>query len=49
MPDTQPEVTEYSIPRHWCAACRKFVEPPLADAMPGATFGHRLVTLPCSA
>jgi transposase len=43
--DTQPEVTEHSIPRHWCARCGKFVEPPVADAMPGSTFGHRIVTL----
>jgi len=43
--DTQPEVTEHSIPRQWCPTCRKLVEPPVADAMPGATFGHRLVAL----
>ena len=43
--DTQPEVTEHSIPRHWCARCEKFVEPPVPDAMPGSTFGHRVVTL----
>jgi len=42
---TEPEVTEHSIPRHWCARCKKFVEPPVPDAMPGATFGHRVVTL----
>jgi transposase len=45
IPDTQPEVTEHSIPRHWCPRCRKFVEPPVPDAMPGARFGHRMVTL----
>jgi transposase len=45
IPDSQPEVTEHSIPRHWCARCRKFVEPPIPDAMPGARFGHRMVTL----
>ena len=43
--DTQPEVTEHSIPRHWCGRCKKFVEPPVPDAMPGSTFGHRVVTL----
>ncbi|NQT53886.1 IS66 family transposase, partial [bacterium] len=43
--DTQPEVTKHSIPRQWCPTCRKLVEPPVADAMPGATFGHRLVAL----
>ena len=45
IPETQPEVTEHSIPRHWCPTCRKPVEPPVPDALPGATFGHRLVTL----
>lgn len=45
IPDSQPEVTEHSIPRHWCPQCRKFVEPPVPDAMAGATFGHRMVTL----
>jgi transposase len=45
IPETQPEVTEHSIPRHWCPRCRKLVEPPVPDALPGATFGHRLVAL----
>ena len=43
--ETQPEVTEHSIPRHWCPKCRKLVEPPVLDALPKAQFGHRLVTL----
>lgn len=34
IPETEPEVTEHSIPRHWCAGCKKFVEPPVPDAMP---------------
>lgn len=45
IPVTQPEVTEHSIPRQWCPNCKKLVEPPVEDAMPGARFGHRLVTL----
>jgi transposase len=45
IPQTRPEVTEHSIPRHWCPTCQKLVEPPVPDALPGATFGHRLVTL----
>jgi len=45
IPETQPEVTEHSIPRQWCPGCKKLVEPPVADAMPGARFGHRLVAL----
>jgi len=42
---TEPEVTEHSIPRHWCTRCKKFVEPPVPDAMCGATLGHRVVAL----
>jgi len=45
IPETEPEVTEHSIPRQWCPGCKKLVEPPVADAMPGARFGHRLVAL----
>ena len=45
VPETHPEVTQHSIPRHWCPTCRKLVEPPVLDALPGATFGHRLVAL----
>ena len=43
--ETQPEATEHSIPRHWCAQCGKMVEPPVPDALPGATLGHRAVAL----
>ena len=43
--ETQPEVTEHSIPRQWCPTCRKLVEPPVVDALPGARFGHRMTTL----
>lgn len=45
IPEVHPEVTEHSIPRHWCPGCKKLVEPPVLDAMPGARFGHRLVAL----
>jgi transposase len=45
IPETQPEVTEHSIPRRWCPTCQKIVEPPVPDALPGATFGHRLIAL----
>jgi transposase len=45
IPVTHPDVTEHSIPRHWCPTCQKLVEPPVPDALPGATFGHRLVAL----
>ena len=43
--ETQPEVTEHGIPRQWCPTCRKLVEPPVVDALPGARFGHRMTTL----
>ena len=43
--ETEPEVVQHSIPRQWCGHCRKWVEPPVADAMAKATFGHRLVAL----
>jgi len=41
------EVVKHSIPRQWCPCCQKLVEPPVADALPGATFGHRLMALTC--
>jgi transposase len=43
--ETYPEVTRHSIPRSWCSQCKKYVEPPVLDAMPGASIGHRVVTL----
>jgi transposase len=41
----QPEVTEHHLPRQWCATCKKFVSPTVPDALPGASFGHRLIVL----
>jgi transposase len=41
--DMEPVVTEHTIPRHWCPKCKKMFEPPVPDALPKATFGHRLV------
>ena len=38
-------VTEHTIHRDYCPACRKHVEPVVADAMPNATIGHRTVAL----
>jgi len=45
VPDVAPEVTEHTIPQHWCPGCKKHVEPVVDEAMPNATFGHRLVVL----
>lgn len=41
----QPVVTEHTIHRDYCPACKKDVEPVVPDAMPKATLGHRLIAL----
>lgn len=41
--DLSAENTEHAIPRQWCSGCRKYVEPPVPDAEPKATLGHRTV------
>jgi transposase len=43
--DIQPVVTEHTVWRDYCPRCRKHVEPVLADAMPQATLGHRVIAL----
>ncbi len=45
IPDIQPEVTEHTIHRDWCPACKKKVEPPVVDALPGSTLGLRVLVL----
>lgn len=45
IPDIEPEVTEHIIHRDWCPACRKKVEPPVVDALPGSTLGLRVLVL----
>jgi transposase len=45
IPDIQPEVTEHTIHRDWCPKCRKKVEPPVVDALPGSTLGNRVLVL----
>jgi transposase len=45
IPDIQPEVTEHTIHRDWCPKCRKKVEPPVVDALPGSTLGLRVLVL----
>lgn len=40
-----PVVTEHTVHRDYCPACRKHVEPVVADAMPNATLGHHVVAL----
>lgn len=43
--DIQPVVTEHTIHRAYCPNCKKIVEPPVPDALPGATIGNHLLAL----
>lgn len=43
--DITPVVTEHTIPRYRCSACRQSVEPAVTDALPGSTIGLRVVVL----
>jgi transposase len=45
IPQIEPEVTEHTIHRDWCPECKKKVEPPVPDALPGATLGNRVLAL----
>ena len=40
-----PVVTEHTVHRDYCPACKKHVEPTVPDAMPNATLGHHVVAL----
>jgi hypothetical protein len=41
--EIETEVTEHTIHRDYCPACKKHVEPVVPDALPRADFGHRFV------
>ncbi|MBU0640209.1 MAG: transposase, partial [Planctomycetes bacterium] len=43
LENLRAEVTEHTIHRDYCPACKKHVEPVVPDALPGATFGHRII------
>lgn len=45
LKDLRAVVTEHTIHRDYCPACKKHVEPVVPDAMPNATIGHRAVGL----
>jgi transposase len=45
IPEIRPEVTEHTIHRDWCPKCRKRVEAPVPDALPGSTLGNRMLVL----
>lgn len=40
-----PVVSEHTIHRDYCPACKRHVEPVVADAMPNATLGHHVMAL----
>lgn len=43
--DLEPVVTEHTVHRDWCPACRKKVEGVVPDALPGSALGHRVLVL----
>ncbi|MCX7012256.1 MAG: IS66 family transposase [Candidatus Sumerlaeota bacterium] len=46
LPETlRTEVTEHTIHRDYCPRCRRHIEPVVADALPHAAIGHRLVSM----
>ena len=45
IPEVEPEVTLHTVHSDWCTRCQKRVEPKVADALPGATLGNRVLVL----
>ena len=45
LEDLQTVVTEHTVHRDYCPACRTHVEPVVADALPNAAVGHRTMAL----
>ena len=45
LEDLRTVVTEHTIHRDYCPACKKHVEPAVPDALPNANIGHRTVAL----
>ncbi|MFH1499643.1 MAG: transposase, partial [Verrucomicrobiota bacterium] len=41
----EPLVSEHTVHRDYCPKCKRHVEPVVADAMPKAALGHRVVAL----
>ena len=40
----QSVVSEHTLHRDYCPKCKKHVEPVVPDALPNATFGHRIIS-----
>ena len=47
LEDLRTVVTEHTLHRDYCAACKKHVEPRVPDALPRASLGHRVVAFTC--
>ena len=45
LEDLRTVVTEHTVHRDYCPACKKHVEPVVPDALPKASVGHRTVAL----
>ncbi len=45
LKDLRTQVTEHTIHRDYCPACKKHVEPIVPDALPNANLGHNLTAL----
>ena len=45
LEDLKTVVTEHTLHRDYCPACKKHVEPVVPDALPKASLGHRIVAL----
>jgi len=43
--DARVRATEYTIPSHWCPACKRRVEPRIGAALPRASIGNRLAAM----
>ncbi len=44
LENLRAQATEHTIHRDYCPSCKKHVEPVVPDALPNATFGHRLIS-----
>ena len=45
LEDLRTEVVEHTIHRDYCPACKKHVEPVVAEALPKSVLGHRVMAL----
>jgi len=45
LPPVKPEVTQHTVNGYWCSQCKKIVYPKIADALPNATLGVRLLVV----